>query len=196
MIGGRTPAGSDEQLVSAGTILAGTRREIFSKRQIAFAFARRRQGRRLILSYWTAPRCSRVLAHCDAARPDAGVEPGYPHHELRFSRRAVVDCSGRRLGDKDLNWQRVIDHVAAEIRIVIVWLDTFVRTFRAGEQRVAAEMCRRNPLVLPAPPRVPVYGIEKVALHPRCATIDADPDLRYIGVPRPCRAENRIAATG
>src|SRR5580704_8150292 len=66
MIRGGTPAGSAEQLVSAGTILAETRREIFSKRQIAFAIARRRQGRRLIPSYGTAPRCSLVPAHREA----------------------------------------------------------------------------------------------------------------------------------
>jgi hypothetical protein len=60
MIGGGTPAGSDEQLVSADTILAETQSEIFSKRQIAFAFARRRRDRRLIPSYGTAPRCGRM----------------------------------------------------------------------------------------------------------------------------------------
>src|ERR1700747_3453212 len=87
----------------------------------------------------------------------------------------------------------MIDHVAAEVRIVVVRLHTVIRTFSAREQRVATSLPRRDPVVFPAPPCVPTYGIEEIALDPRCAAIEADPNLRYIGITRPSGAENRIA---
>src|ERR1700732_2371225 len=71
--------------------------------------------------------------------------------------------------NKDLNWQRVIDHIAAEIRIVTVWLGTFVCSRRARQQRITAGLCRRDPVVFPAAPCVAAYGVDEIALHPRSA---------------------------
>ena len=39
--------------------------------------------------------------------------------------------------DRNLNWQRVIDHIGAEMRILLVRLETLVRPLRAREQRIA-----------------------------------------------------------
>jgi hypothetical protein len=97
---------------------------------------------------------------------------------------------------KDLDWQRVIDYIAAEIWIVTLWLDTLVCSRRARQQRIAARLCRRGPIVFPAAPCVPAYRVKEVALEPRCATVEADPDLGDIGIPRPSGTENGIGATG
>src|SRR6266403_5851040 len=111
----------------------------------------------------------------------------------------MVALSVRRNSDrsyKDLDWQRVIDHITAEIWIVAVRLGTLVCSRRARQQRIAARLCRRNPIVFPAAPCVPVYRVEEIALNPRCAAIEADPDLGDIGVPRPSGAENGVGTIG
>ena len=107
-----------------------------------------------------------MLAHRDAAWPDASVDPGDPHHELRFRGCAVADCGGRRLGDKDLDRQRMVDYIAAEIRIVAVWLDSLVPTLGASQKCIPTGLRRRDPVVSPAPPRIAVYRIEELALDP------------------------------
>src|SRR5258708_37389009 len=109
-------------------------------------------------------------------------------------RHSGAGCRSRG-GNEDLDWKRVNDHVTAEIRIVLVGLDALVSGFRAGEQRVAARSSRRDPVVLPAPPCVPAQRIEEIALDPRCTAVQAEPDLRYIGVAGPHCAENRIGTT-
>src|SRR5438445_6465074 len=99
-------------------------------------------------------------------------------------------------GHKDLDRQRVIDHIAAEIWIVTVRLRTLVCARRARQQRMTPGLCRRDPIVFPAAPGVPGYRVEEIALNPRCAAIEADPDLRDVGVPRPGGTENGVGATG
>src|SRR5216683_265782 len=97
---------------------------------------------------------------------------------------------------KDLNGQRMIDHIAAEIWIVPVRLGTLVCSPRAGQQRIAARLCRRNPIVFPASPRVPVYRVEEFALNPRRASTEANPNLGDVGVVSPSGAENGEGTIG
>jgi hypothetical protein len=85
---------------------------------------------------------------------------------------------------KDLDRQRVIDHIAAEIWIVTLWLGRLVCSRRPRQQRITAGLCRRDPIVVPAAPGVPAHRVEEIALNPRCAAIEADPDLGDFGVPR------------
>src|SRR5229473_1279797 len=99
-----------------------------------------------------------------------------------FAERSIVHLpSGVRRSSqrsyKDLNWQRVIDHIAAEIWIVTFWLGTLVCSRRARQQCITARLCRRDPIVFPAAPCVRAYRVEEIALNPRCAAIEADPDL-------------------
>src|SRR4030088_1064489 len=202
--GRATPAGSDQQLVSAGTILAETQGEVFSKRQRAFEFARPRRARRLIPSYdCTQPTLTTVKLPIPARRQRwRRVTAAGRVHVASSSTAAPMPaeshsrcCRSRRLSDKDLDRQRVVDHIAAEVRVVAVWLQALVRTLGASQKCIPTGLRRRDPVVFPASPGVPVYGVEEVAVDPRCAAINADPDLRYNGVPRPCGAENRIGAT-
>src|SRR5882757_10299356 len=73
-------------------------------------------------------------------------------------------CRRRRLGDKDLDRQRVVDHIAAEVRVVAVWLQALVRTLGASQKCIPTGLRRRDPVVSPAPPRITVYRIEELAL--------------------------------
>ena len=79
-------------------------------------------------------------------------------------------CSSKR-SYKDLDRKRVINHIAAEIRIMTVRLGTLVCSRRARQQRIAPRLCRSDPIVLPAAPCVPVYRVEELALNPRRAAI-------------------------
>ena len=78
-------------------------------------------------------------AHCRHSRP-------------RFTSSGARRNSNR--SDKDLDWQRVVDHIAAEIWIVSVRLATLVCSHRARQQRITAGLCWHDPIVLPAPPCV------------------------------------------
>src|SRR6266850_3923214 len=114
-----------------------------------------------------------------------------------FAERSIVHLpSGVRRSSersyKDLNWQRVIDHIAAEIWIVTVRLGTLVCSLRTRQQRIAAWLCRRNPIVFPASPCVPVHRVEELALNPRRASIKANPNFGDVGVPRPSGTENGV----
>ncbi len=106
-----------------------------------------------------------------------------------------VRCSSKR-SYKDLNWERVIDHIAAEIWIVTVRLDTLVCSRRTRQQRITAGLCRRDPIVFPAAPCVAAYRVDEIALHPRSAGVEADQDLGDFGIPGPSGAENGIGAIG
>src|SRR5260370_18626066 len=111
----------------------------------------------------------------------------------------MVGLSVRRNSErsyKDLDWQRVIDHIAAEIWIVTIWLGTLVCSRRARQQRITARLCRRNPVVFPAAPCVPSDRVEEIALNPRCAAVEADPDLGDIGIASPGGTKNGVGATG
>jgi hypothetical protein len=88
---------------------------------------------------------------------------------------------------KDLDWQRVIDHIAAEIWIVTNWLGTLVCSRRARQRRITAGLCRRDPIVFPAAPCVAAYRVDEIALNPRCAAVKADPDLGDLSLPGPRR---------
>src|SRR4030088_275607 len=86
---------------------------------------------------------------------------------------------------KDLNGQRVIDHIAAEIWIVTVRLGMLVSSLCARQQRIAAGLRGGDPVVLPAAPCMPVDRVEEIPLNPRRASIKADPYLGDIGAARP-----------
>src|SRR5882757_964956 len=103
---------------------------------------------------------------------------------------------GSKPGNKNLDRQRVINHIAAEIWIVTVGLSALIRIRCARQQRVAAGLCRRDPVVFPAPPCVPVYWVEEITLYPRCAAVEADRDIGDIGVPRPCSTQDGVGAAG
>src|SRR6266849_2197107 len=115
---------------------------------------------------------------------------------IRDKFRSARHTPQSRRSYKDLNWQWMIDHIAAEVWIVTVWLGALVCSRRTRQQRIAARLCRRDPIVFPASPCVPAYRVEEFALNPRCAAIEADPDLGDIGVPRPSGTENGIGAAG
>src|SRR3982074_1037173 len=102
----------------------------------------------------------------------------------------------RKRSDKALDWQGVIDRIAAEVRIVTVWLGTLVCSLCARQQCVAAGLCGRHPVVFPAPPCVPVDRVEEIALNPRGAAIEADPELGDFSVPRPCGTKDGVGAAG
>src|SRR5260370_16565020 len=89
----------------------------------------------------------------------------------------------------------MMGHIAAEIWVVTIWLGTLVCSHRTRQQRITAGLCRRDPIIFPAAPCVPAYRVEELALNPRCAAIEADPDLGNIGVPRPGGTENGLGPT-
>src|SRR5258705_9749204 len=103
---------------------------------------------------------------------------------VRDDPRSARHATQSRRSHKDLNWQRVIDHIAAEIWIVTVRLGTLVCSLCLRQQCVTAWLRGRNPVVFPAPPCVPVDRVEEIALNPRGAAIEADPDLGDFSVPR------------
>src|ERR1700754_5099189 len=114
----------------------------------------------------------------------------------RAAERTRACSSASRRADKNLDWQRVIDHIAAEIWIVIVRLDALVCSPRARQQRITARLRRCNPVVFPAAPGVPVYRVQEIALNPRRASIEADPDLGNIGASRPGGAQDGVGPIG
>src|SRR5882757_4205104 len=89
----------------------------------------------------------------------------------------------------------MIDHVAAKIRIVIVWLSSLVCSRCARQERIATRLHRRDPIVFPAAPSVRPYRIDEITANPRCAAIEADPYFSDIGVPGPSDAKNSVGAT-
>src|ERR1700730_15147535 len=115
---------------------------------------------------------------------------------IRDKFRSARHTPQSRRSYKDLNWQWMIDHIAAEIWIVTVWLGALVCSRRTRQQRLAAWVCRSHPILLPASPCVPAYRVEDCALNPRPAAIEADPDLGDIGVPRPSGTEDGVGAAG
>ena len=103
------------------------------------------------------------------------------------------DASSRP-GYKDLDWQRVIYHIAAKIGIVTFWLRSSVCSRRASQKRIAARLCWRGPIVFPAAPCVPAYRIDEISLNPRCAAIEADPYFSDVGVSGPSGAKDSVGA--
>src|SRR5260370_33106764 len=101
----------------------------------------------------------------------------------RFDRQVLYFVQLNR-SYKDLDGQRVIDHIAAKIWIVSVWLGMLVRSPRTRQQRITAGLCRRDPIVFPAAPCVAAHRREESALYPRAAAIAADPDLGDVHLPR------------
>src|ERR1700759_5024662 len=107
---------------------------------------------------------------------------------MRKIANGVPICSRRSC--KDFDWQRMINHITAEICIVTCWLSTLIGSGRARQKRVAAWLGRRDPIIFPAAPSVRAYRVNEIAPNPGCAGVDADPDLGDIGVPRPSGSEN------
>src|SRR5258708_5329131 len=91
-----------------------------------------------------------------------------------FSRRSTSGAL-----DKDLDWQRLVDHIAAVVLVMLVRLDAAVRTLRSRQQRVSPRLLRRKPVKLPTTPRIPLNGIEKFCLGPNFPTVGAHRDPHH-----------------
>src|SRR5882672_9509788 len=128
-----------------------------------------------------------VLGHATQRMADLAGSAGDATLFAVSNMALALGLASSKCSYKDLNGQRVIDHIAAEIWIVIIRLGTLVCSPRTRQQRMAARLCRRNPIVFPASPCVPVYRVEEFALNPRRASIKANPDFGDIGVARPKR---------
>src|SRR6266849_8800535 len=137
-----------------------------------------------------------VLAHATQRMADLASSAGDATLFAESNMTLALGLTSSKCSYKDLYWQRMIDHIAAEIWIVAVRLGTLVCSPRTRQQRIAARLGRRNPIVFPASPCVPVYRVEELALNPRGASIDANPDLGDIGAPRPSGAENGVRTIG
>src|SRR5260370_14006630 len=107
-----------------------------------------------------------------------------------------ISCSSRRstggAANKDLDWQRVVDHVAAVVRVMLIRLGATVRIFGPGQQDVSPRLLRSVPIKLPTSPRIPLNGVEEFCLGPGLPTVRAHRDLRYLGLARPGSAGNRV----
>src|SRR5258705_4712704 len=137
-----------------------------------------------------------VLGHATQRMADLAGSAGDATLFAVSNMALALGLASSKCSYKDLNGQRVIDHIAAEIWIVIIRLGTLVCSPRTRQQRMAARLCRRNPIVFPASPCVPVYRVEEFALNPRRASIKANPDLGDIGRPRPSGTENGVGTIG
>src|SRR5258708_20102664 len=93
---------------------------------------------------------------------------------------------------KDLDWQRVVDDVGAVVRVMLIRLDATVRIFGPGQQGVSARLPRRKPIKLPTSPRMPLNGVDEFCLGPGLPTVCAHRDPRYLGLPCPRSAGNRV----
>src|SRR5882757_885563 len=140
---------------------------------------------------------SRGLARCKCSDPlcfDFGsIAVIAPVLRQSWQRKSFGAFAGV---DKDLDRQRLIDHIAAKIWIVTIRLGALVCSPGTRQQRMAARPCRRDPIVLPTAPGVAVDRVEEVALYPGCTAIQADPDFADIGAARPGGAENGVGAIG
>src|SRR5882724_8143127 len=133
-----------------------------------------------------------VLVHATQRMADLASSAGDATLFAVSNMALALGSTSSKCSYKDLYWQRMIDHIAAEIWIVTVRLGTLVGSPRTRQQRVAARLCRRNPIVFPAAPCAPVYRVEEFALNPRCASIKANPDFGDVGVARPSGTENGV----
>src|SRR6267154_371776 len=84
--------------------------------------------------------------------------------------------------NKDLDWQRVVDHVAAVVRVMLIRLDVTVRIFGPGQQGVSPRLPRRQPIKLPTSPCMPLNGVEEFCLGPGLPAVRAHRDPRYLGL--------------
>ena len=89
-------------------------------------------------------------------RPIAGKcsaeKKGQQPNGLREGGKPAPVTGVRVRNYKDLDRKRVINHIAADIRIVTVWLGALLFSRRAPAAG-AARLCRRDPIVFPAAPR-------------------------------------------
>src|SRR6266851_10191181 len=100
--------------------------------------------------------------------------------------------STRGAVNKDLDWQRVVDHVGAVVRVMLVRLDATVRIFGPGQQDVLPRLPRRKPIKLPTSPRMPLNGVEEFCLGPGLPAVRAHRDPGYLGLAGPGNAGNRV----
>src|SRR5260370_30834127 len=80
----------------------------------------------------------------------------------------------------DLDWQRVVDHVAGVVRVMLVRLDATVRIFGPGEQGVLPRLPWRKPIKLPTSPRMPLDRVEEFCLGPGLPAVRAQRDPRHL----------------
>src|SRR6266446_6360164 len=89
--------------------------------------------------------------------------------------------------------QKMSDHVAAVVPVMLVWLNGPVGIFGTGPQGVLAGLFWRQPIKFPASPRMPSGRIEKMPFGPGLAAVGAHRDLRHLSLARPRGAEDGIA---
>jgi len=89
-------------------------------------------------------------------RPIAGKcsaeKKGQKPNGLREGGKPAPVTGVRVRNYKDLDRKRVINHIAADIRIVTVWPGA-LRFSRRAPAAGAARLCPRDPIVFPAAPR-------------------------------------------
>src|ERR1700716_107953 len=108
--------------------------------------------------------------------------------------RAPSHCSGcaRGLINKNLDRKGMIDHIGAEVLVMLIRLRAAFGIFGTGQQGVLSRPLRYQPIKSPASPRVPLDRIYEFRVGPGQATVSAHCDLSYVGLARPCSAANRV----
>src|SRR5262245_49270293 len=79
-----------------------------------------------------------------------------------------------------LDRETMTDHVAAVVPVMLAGLDVSHGVLGTGQQRVSSRSFRRVPIELPAPPRMPLQGVQEIRRGPGSATVRAHGDLCYV----------------
>ena len=97
-----------------------------------------------------------------------------------------------RVVNEYFNWERVIDHVAAVVLVVLGRLHQTARIPSPGEQRVLSRLLRCKPIEFPTSPRMPPRRVQKFCIGPGLATISAYCDSSHVSLASPCSPGNRV----
>src|SRR3954467_4237995 len=95
-----------------------------------------------------------------------------------------------RNGHEYFNWERMIDHVAAVVVVVLGRLHQTARIPSPGEQRVLSRLLRCKPIEFPAPPRMSPRRVQKFCIGPGLATISGYCDSSHVSLASPCSPGN------
>src|SRR6476660_6321526 len=82
--------------------------------------------------------------------------------------------------NKDLDRQRMVDHIAPIVRVMILRLDEPVGIFGPSHQRVSPGLLWSKPIKFPAAPRMPINGVYESCVRPRIAAVAAHRDFSYL----------------
>src|SRR5579864_2329358 len=98
----------------------------------------------------------------------------------------------RRIVNKDFDRQRMIDRVAAVVRVMLIRLYVTVCILGPGHQGVPPRLLRSMPVELPTSPRMRFDAVEEFRLRPGLPAVRAHRDPRYLGLACPRSAENLV----